>query len=339
MSRSPLRFALSLIAALITLDVAQARTPSVVIGYENNGADPYMVTQSLHLFQKMVPAQITLKFFASGPAAMSALASGSLQFMCGIGIPPFVSAISQGLPLAIIFNQERYTMAAGLVVRPGHGIKTIADLKGHKIAIVEGSQSSFELATFLAEAHVPFRSVRQINMSPPEMRVAWSTKSINAAIVWDPVFDSLRGMGAKVIKTDANLPRDASSYNVCIAETAWVRAHKAIATDFIHALAAGVSYTKRHPKKALGLMANTAGITLPVAKSELAGYEIFSGKDQTTDKVLGSGKSVPHSATTLTLANTAKVLLKIGRISKMPKDITAAVDPAFAEAAEKGAAK
>ncbi len=314
---------------------ARAAKPTVVIGYENNGADPYMVTQSQGLFQKMIPAHVRLKYFASGPAAMSALASNSLQFMCGIGIPPFVAAISQGLPLTIIFNQERYTTAAGIVVRPGHGIRTVADLKGHRIAIVQGSQSSFELATFLAEANVPFDAVHQVNMSPPEMRVAWTTKSINAAIVWDPVFDALRSLGGRILKTDADLPRDASSYNVCIADTRWVRVHPRIATDFVRALDAGVTYTKARPEKAIALMAKAAGISKPVAKTELAGYEIFSAKDQMTPEVLGSGAGMATSATTRTVENTAKVLLKIGRITKLPKNPVAAVDSQFAAAATK----
>lgn len=310
---------------------ALAAGPNVVIGYENGGADPYMVTMGQGLFQKDIPGNVSLKYFGSGPAAMSALASGSLQFMCGLGIPPFVSGIAQGLPLAIVWNQERYTTAAGIVARPGSGIDSVADLKGKTIAIVVGSQASFELATFLEQAHLPFNAVRQLNMSPNEMRVAWNTKSINSAIVWDPVFGELQTMGGKVIKTDADLPRGASSYNVCIADTKWVKSHPKIAVGFIRALDEGVVYTKAHPNKALAIMAKEAGVTLPVAKAELAGYEIFSAKDQTTQNVLGSGSGVATSATTKTLENTSKVLLKIGRIMQMPSDITAAVDPTFAE--------
>jgi ABC-type nitrate/sulfonate/bicarbonate transport system substrate-binding protein len=309
---------------------ALAANPSVVIGYENNGADPYFVTQALGLFQKDIPGRVSLKYFGSGPAAMSALASGSLQFMCGLGIPPFVAGISQGLPLAIVFNQERYTTAAGIVVRPGKGIKSVADLKGKTIAITVGSQASFELATFLQEAKLPLNSVRQLNMSPPEMRVAWHTKGIDAAIIWDPVFDTLRGMGGTVLKTDADLPRDASSYNICIADTKWAKSHPKIASGFVKALDEGVTYSKQHPKKALALMAKAAGLTLPVAKTQLAGYEVFSGADQTTQNVLGKGSGVATSATTKTLENTANVLMKIGRITEMPKDIPGAVDSSFA---------
>lgn len=321
---------LSASALAATAPQALAAKPDIVIGYENNGADPYMVTQGLGLFQKGIDANVTLKFFDSGPAAMSALASNSLQFMCGLGVPPFVAAISQGLPLAIIYNQERYTTAAGIAVRPGAGINTVADLKGKKIAIVQGSQASFELATFLQEAGVPFDSVRQINMSPPEMRVAYTTKSIDAAIVWDPVFDALRAEGATVLKTDADLPRDASSYNICIANTHWVKAHPKLATQFVKALDAGVTYTKQNPEKALALMAAQAGIDEKTAAAELKGYEIFSAKDQPQPFVLGSGAGVATSATTKTLANTATVLLKIGRITSPLSDPEKAVDPTFA---------
>ena len=322
-------------ACLSAVILPRAASAQVTIGYENNGADPWMVSQSLGLFDKMIPGGVTLVYFDSGPAAMSALASNSLQFMCGIGVPPFVAAVSQGLPLAIIYNQERYTSAAGIVVRPGAGINAVADLAGKKIAIVQGSQASFELATFLGEAGVPFNSVGEINMSPPEMRVAWETKSIDAAIVWDPVFGALAASGGKVLKTDADLPMDASSYNVCIADTHWVKAHPQATVAFVKALDAGVTFTKKNPQKALALMASAAGIDNATAATELKGYQIFSAADQSTPAVLGSGAGIAKSGTTQTLNNTATVLIKIGRITAPLSNASAAVDPDFAVQAAK----
>lgn len=309
---------------------ALAAKPGIVIGYENNGADPYMVTQGLGLFQKNMDADVTLKYFASGPAAMAALASNSLQFMCGLGIPPFVAAVSQGLPLTIIYNQERYTAAAGIAVRPESGINRIADLKGKKIAIVQGSQASFELATFLAQAGVPFNAVQQVNMSPAEMRVAYSTKSIDAAIVWDPVFDALHADGANILVTDADLPRGASSYNVCIANKNWIEAHPKLTVQFIKALNEGVSYTNSHREDALKIMAKEAGVSPATAALELKGYEIFSANDQTTQDVLGSKDTIATSATAKTMLATSDVLLKIGRITNALTDPDNAIDSSFA---------
>ncbi|MGN6234404.1 MAG: taurine ABC transporter substrate-binding protein [Trinickia sp.] len=305
--------------------------PKVVIGYEDNGADPYMVSMAEHLFEHRMNANVEYKLFSSGPAAMSALASNSLSFMCGLGVPPLVTAIAQGLPMTIVYNQERYTNAAGIVVKPESGIHDVAGLQGKKIAIVAGSQASFELATFLAQAHVPYSSVTQINMAPPQMRTSWVTGAIDAAIVWDPVFSALRAAGGKAIKTDGDLPRGASSYNVCIANADWAKTHPDLVKGFVAALDDGYQVTRKDPDKAIDEMARQTGVTVDVAKSELAGYELFSGADQTTPKVMGSGAAVKTSATYETLANTAKVLKQIGRIQTVPASFEANVAPQYSQ--------
>ncbi|MBU6487022.1 MAG: ABC transporter substrate-binding protein [Burkholderiales bacterium] len=324
--------AVLLAAGYLAGGVAYAQSkPEVVIGYEDNGADPYMVSMAEHLFERHMNADVQYKLFSSGPAAMSALASNSLTFMCGIGIPPLVTAIAQGLPMTIVYNQERYTDAAGIVVKPESGIHDVAGLAGKKIAIVAGSQASFELATFLAQAHVPYSAVTQINMAPPQMRTSWVTGAIDAAIVWDPVFSALRAAGGKAIKTDGDLPREASSYNVCIANAEWAKAHPELTAGFVAALDEGYQVTMTHRDRALAEMARQTGVTVAVAQSELAGYELFSGADQTTAKVMGSGAGVKTSATYQTLVNTAKVLNTIGRIQSVPATFDANVAPQYSQ--------
>ena len=321
-----------LVASALAAGIAAAQSkPQVIIGYEDNGADPYMVSMAEHMFERHMNADVEYKMFSSGPAAMSALASNSLTFMCGIGVPPLVTAIAQGLPMTIVYNQERYTNAAGIVVKPESGIHDVAGLQGKKIAIVAGSQASFELATFLAEAHVPYASVTQINMAPPQMRTSWVTGAIDAAIVWDPVFSALRAAGGKVIKTDGDLPRGASSYNVCIANGDWAKAHPELVRGFVAALDEGYRVTQSNRDRAIAEMAHQTGVTIPVAQSELAGYELFSGADQTTPKVMGSGAGVTKSATYETLVNTAKVLNSIGRIQTVPSSFEANVAPQYSQ--------
>jgi taurine ABC transporter substrate-binding protein len=324
--------AAALIGGVLIAGLAYAQSkPQVIIGYEDNGADPYMVSMAEHLFEHHMNADVEYKLFSSGPAAMSALASNSLSFMCGLGVPPLVTAIAQGLPMTIVYNQERYTNAAGIVVKPESGIRDVAGLKGKKIAIVAGSQASFELATFLAQANVPYSSVTQINMAPPQMRTSWVTGAIDAAIVWDPVFSALRAAGGKAIKTDGDLPRGASSYNVCIANADWAKAHPDLVRGFVAALDEGYQITQKDRTKAIAEMAKQTGVTVPVAESELAGYELFSGADQTTPKVMGSGAGVKTSATYETLVNTAKVLHSIGRIQSVPASFEANVAPQYAQ--------
>ena len=114
---------------------------AVTIGYENNGADPSMVTIHNGYFQKELGSNVTTKIFTSGPTALSAIASGALQFMCGIGLPPVISALARGVPLVVVWNQERYTTDAGIVVKSGSGITSLAGLAGKTIAITTGSEA------------------------------------------------------------------------------------------------------------------------------------------------------------------------------------------------------
>lgn len=259
-----------------------------------------------------------MKLFSSGPAALSALASGALPFMCGLGFPPVISAISKGVPLQVVFNQERYTKDAGLVVKASSGITSVAQLKGKTVAIVIGSQSSFELATFAKQAGLALSSVHQLNMSPPEMQSAWTTGQVQAAIVWDPVFDYLSSHGGRVLSTDANLAPTATSFNICVTNKGYAASHAAVAAAFERALGDGYDYLTSHPAQAYAVMAKAAGITLATAKTEIAGYDVFSLDDQVTADVLGRGKGSATSGTAQSLLNNWKVLYSSGLISTAP---------------------
>ena len=309
----------------------------VLIGYENNGADPSMVSLGMGDFKKELGSGASTQLFDSGPVALGALASGSLQFMCGIGLPPVLSALAKGVPLAVVWNQERYTNDAGIVVKANSGITSLAGLKGKTVAIVTGSEASFELPTLLHNAGVPLSSVHQLNMSPPAMRSAWLTGQISAAIVWDPVFDYLSSHGGRVLATDAGLPPTATSYNICVANKNYLSSHRQAAAEFAKAMQDGVAYWKSDPSAALAVMEKEAGIDAATAKTELAGYQIYDLSDQTTSQVLGATAAAGSSSTAESLLNNWKELYSQGFLtSKPPTSAAQYVDSAGDEAAVSG---
>ena len=314
---------------------ASTNAGKIAIGYENNGADPSIISVANKYFQAEMGSGVSPKLFSSGPAALSALASGALPFMCGLGFPPVISAIAQGVPLQIVFNQERYTTDAGLVVKSNSGIKSVSGLKGKSVAIVIGSQSSFELAAFAAQAKLSLSSIKQINMTPPEMQSAWARGSIQAAIVWDPAFDYLSTHGGRILATDASLPPTATSYNICVANKNYAATHPAVAKAFIRALGDGVTYLQKHNSVAMGVMAKAAGISVATAKKEIAGYQIFTVANQTLSSVLGSSTATSgHSGTGLSLLNNWKALKSAGTVlTAPPASMAPFVNPTYAKAA------
>ena len=334
-------FSLSSLAVAGTLATsspsgASVNAGSITIGYENNGADPSMITVANKYFQQQLGNKVQLKLFSSGVAALTSLASGKLPFMCGLGFPPVISAIAQGGPLQIIFNQERYTNDAGLVAKKSSGIKSVAGLKGKSIGLVIGSQSSFELAAFAKAAKLNLSSVKQVNLTPPQLQSAWTTGAIDAAIVWDPVYDYLVTHGGRVLASDATLPATATSYNICVANKAYAAAHPAVAQGFIKALGQGVAYLEQHQSAAYSLMAKAAGISVATAKTEIAGYKLFSVANQTASSVLGTSLATSAtSGTAQSLLNNWKALYAAGTVTvKPPSSVAKFVNPTYASKAK-----
>jgi ABC-type nitrate/sulfonate/bicarbonate transport system substrate-binding protein len=236
----------------------------------------------------------------------------------------------------VVWNQERYTTDAGIVVKDSSGITTLARLEGKTVAIDTGSESSFELPTLLAQQGVPLSAVHQLNMSPPEMESAWETGQIEAAAVWDPALGVMAAKGGRILATDASLPPDASSYNICVANTSFVDAHPSEAVGFVKAMQDGVAYLKAHPSQAMAIMESEAGISASTAQAELSGYRIYDLADQVTPSVLGEGSSVATADTTQSLVNNWKELYKQGFISSPPpSNMAKYVDPVPAEDALK----
>jgi taurine ABC transporter substrate-binding protein len=306
--------------------------PNITIGYMDNGAEPEVIAVAQSLFSKyMKNANVQVKYFDSGPASLGAVASGALQFMTGIGNPPTVSAITRGVPLQVVWAQELYTQDEGLVVRSDSGIKSIKDLAGKTVALVLGSTSEFALDATLQNAGVNPTSVHKLNMAPPAIRAAWTNHSIDAAYVWDPVFDALTHESGSILGTDENVKQQAPIYSLSLVNSTWGTAHPDLVKEFIQAQNAAVTFYQQHQDEALQVIAKQEGITVATVKTELAGYQIFNLQDQLSADALGQGSSINSSLVAQSLALSGQFLKQKGAITSVPASFVANVNPTYAQ--------
>lgn len=316
----------ALVAALLLAACGSSNSSSggkggVVIGYETGGSSALASVIHNKYFEKNLGGSknVSLKVFSSGPAALSAIASGALNFMCVLGLPPVISALAKGVPLKIIYAQDRYTANAGLVAREATGISSVAGLKGKTVGIVVGSQATFELTQYLKTAGLSLGDVKQVNMSPPQIQSAWASNRIDAGIVWAPVFNYMADHKGKVVMTDKNLPPTATSYNVCVTNTNFAAKNPEKVTAFLKALNKGNTYAAANPTKAAGYNASINGVSLAVAKTIDKGYVSPSLPEQLTSSVLGKSQAdVKNAGVTQSLLSNWSVLSKGGFISTPP---------------------
>ena len=325
----------TMLGSVGTVAFASTSTP-VTIGYELGGDSALAVALHNKDFQQDLGSNVSLKVFESGPAALSSIASGSINFMCAIGLPPVVSALTQGVPLQVIYAEDRYTTSAGFVATKASGITTIAGLKGKKIGLVTGSQSQFELSEFLARGGLTLSDVTTVNLTPPELQAAWSSGAVDAGVTWSPVLNSIEKTGT-LLATDASLPATADSYNICVTNKTWAAAHPTEVDAFLKALNSGNTFADANVTTAEHYNATLNGMSLSIAADLTNGLISPTLAEQLTPGVLGSSAAtVNSSGVAQSLRNNWETLYKSGFISVAPPaNVSKYIDWAAVSAAYK----
>ncbi len=89
-----------------------------------------------------------------------------------------------------------------ILVPENSPIKTVADLKGHKVAFQKGSSSHNLLLRALRRAGLKFTDIQPTYLTPADARAAFQQGNVDAWAIWDPYYSAalLQG-GVRVLKT------------------------------------------------------------------------------------------------------------------------------------------
>lgn len=139
-----------------------------------------------------------------GPKQTAALAADEIAFASCLGSTSAILAASEGLDLRIIGVYSRAPKAFMIVVRDA-SVKSVADLKGKKIAGPKGTILHQLLAAALAEAGMGAGDVEFISMGIPAAAGALSNGSVSAALLAGPAAAGALGSGARMLKDGEGL--------------------------------------------------------------------------------------------------------------------------------------
>jgi NitT/TauT family transport system substrate-binding protein len=85
--------------------------------------------------------------------------------------------------------------------------KSVAQLKGQKINLVELSVSHYLLARALDSAKLKERDIKVVNTSDADIVAAFKTKGVKNVVTWNPLLSEVaKEPGAKVLYTSAQIP-------------------------------------------------------------------------------------------------------------------------------------
>lgn len=260
---------LALGAILAVTAQSQAAEPapdSLRIGYQK-GSVSMVLAKNHQLLEKRFPqTRISWVEFPAGPQMLEALNIGSIDLGSTGDIPP-IFAQAAGADLLYVGTEPPKPKAEVILVAENSPIKTIADLKGHKVALQKGSSSHNLLLRALQQAGLKFTDIQPTFLTPADARAAFQQGNVDAWAIWDPYYSAalLQG-GVRVLKDGTDLKQTGSFY---LAARPYVEKNGAFIQGVLDSFSQADALTLSQRPQSVALLAKTMGLPEPVIASYL----------------------------------------------------------------------
>ncbi|TCR61547.1 ABC transporter substrate-binding protein [Bosea sp. BK604] len=155
---------------------------AIILADDANGARS-LLEQSGQ--QEKLAAKVGYANFSSGPLRLEAIRAGAAQLGAVGDVPPILAHFSNANVLIVGAVQGRGSGSL-ITTAPGSGIKALADLKGRKVGINQGTAQQAILLRNLKAAGLTIKDIQPINLGLAEFADALRGRQIDAAVLKQP---------------------------------------------------------------------------------------------------------------------------------------------------------
>lgn len=195
--------------------------------------------------------------FPAGPQMLEALNAGSIDFG-STGAPPPVFGQAAGIDLLYVAAEPAPVSSEAIVVPSNSRLRSVAELKGKRVAFQKGSGSHFLLAAALQKAGLKMANIQPIYLAPADARAALVSGSIDAWVVWDPYLASAQqSYGVRVLSDYTGLPQ---ANGVYLASRRFVTQSPRALAALLAQVAATGAWANAHPVEVSAILAPQMGL-------------------------------------------------------------------------------
>jgi sulfonate transport system substrate-binding protein len=203
------------LTGLLTLSAwshaAESAPDALRIGYQK-GSVSMVLAKSHALLEKRYPnTKISWIEFPAGPQMLEALNVGSIDLGSTGDIPP-IFAQAAGADLVYVGAEPPKPKAEVILVPENSPIKTVAQLKGHKVAFQKGSSSHNLLLRAIQQAGLKFTDIQATYLTPADARAAFQQGDVDAWAIWDPYYSAALLQGGVRVLTDGSQLKQTGSF-------------------------------------------------------------------------------------------------------------------------------
>ncbi len=266
--------ALVLIGFAVTPE-AEAASPEPVtirLGFLR-GPEPLSISRLRGTLEKRLAAKNVKvawvgPFIAYAPAA-EALNANAIDITIGSSSAA-ISSLVGSAPISLFAYQWDAGDSAGIVVRNGSDIKTVADLKGRTVAVNRGGTGDYHLTKALEKASLPSNAAKRAFLSPVDSAAAFASGHVDAYSAWSIFFPTA------LVDGDARVIAQASDFGsknavVYVVRTPFGTAHPDLLKDVLEDLRESARWAQANREEAARLWVQELKLSPGVA-TRVAGY-------------------------------------------------------------------
>jgi sulfonate transport system substrate-binding protein len=247
---------------------AHAATDVVRIGFQKGGGLALIMKKQGLLDRALAPKGVTVKWieFPAGPQMLEALNAGSLD-IGATGAPPPVFSQAAGADLVYVAAEPPPVTSEAIIVKPESPIRSVAQLRGKKVAFQRGSGSHLLLVAALEKAGLSIRDVQAIYLAPAEARAAFEAGAVDAWVVWDPYLAAAQKAYRPRVLADRTglLP----AYGFYLASRPFLQRAPDVVATVLEQFAQAGQWANTHRQEMIALMAPQVGVPVDVVATWL----------------------------------------------------------------------
>jgi sulfonate transport system substrate-binding protein len=269
----------------------------VRIGYQKYGTLTLLKGRGT-LEKRLLEKNIAVKWteFPAGPQLLEGLNVGSIDFGT-VGEAPPIFAQAAGANLVYVGNEPPSPGSEAIVVPKGSTLRSLADLKGKKIALNKGSNVHFLLVKALEKAGIAYADIQPVYLPPADARAAFERGAVDAWVIWDPFLAAAeKQLGARVLVDGKGLVANHQFY---LAARGFAEQHPELVRIVLDELAKVDEWGRTHQQEVSTILAAQTG--LPADVVALAAQRYAYGVKPVTPEVLKAQQNIADAFHTLKL--------------------------------------
>jgi NitT/TauT family transport system substrate-binding protein len=222
------------------------------------------------MFQKR-GLNVTVEPAASPVPVVASLVSGKAQFGF-VTTPVLINANREGTPVKCVSPVDGQVSpdrdASALVASPKSGIKSLGDLSGKTVAVVQLASINLIGAKKLIE-DAGSKGTEYIAMPFPQMPQALADGRVDAAVITSPYVETALSAGAVKLASPSSQLFPTGTIYCYAATTQYLSANPKIARGFHDAVEESILYSKDHEDEAKATLVEHLGLSPEQARAQI----------------------------------------------------------------------